>query len=90
MVTSYFELAPGLMDDLRTAVGKGDSAAVTSIAHTLKGGCGNFFAKAAFEAALLLENMGKQGDVSGAEDGLRKLQQELDRLKEALKNSVQT
>ena len=90
MVNSYFELAPRLMDDLRTAVGRSDTAAVASIAHTLKGGCGNFFAKAAFEAALRLENMGKEGDLSGAEEALQKLRQELERLREALNQRVRT
>jgi PAS domain S-box-containing protein len=88
MVTSYFELTPSLLQDLRTAIDAGDSATVASVAHTLKGGCGNFFAKAAFEAALQLENMGKAGDLSGAEQRWRALQKHLERLKQALERLV--
>jgi CheY-like chemotaxis protein len=88
MVRSYFELTPSLLQDLRTAIDAGDSATVANVAHTLKGGCGNFFAKAAFEAALQLENLGKSGDLSGAEQRWRALQKHLERLKKALERLV--
>ncbi len=84
MVTSFFGLVPSLLQDLRTAIDTGDSAAVASVAHTLKGGCGNFFAKAAFETALQLENMGKTGDLKGAEQRWRALQKYLEDLKKEL------
>jgi CheY-like chemotaxis protein/HPt (histidine-containing phosphotransfer) domain-containing protein len=90
MAASYFDLVPGLLEELQAAIGNNDSATVVKSAHTLKGGCGNFFAKAAFEAALLLENMGKDDDLSDAKEAWQSLEHELKRLKAALDTCIQT
>ncbi len=90
MATSYFDLAPGLLKELQAAIDNNDSSSVVTAAHTLKGGCGNFFAKAAFEAAKLLENMGKNEDLNGAREAWQSLQYELERLKAALDTYIRT
>jgi PAS domain S-box-containing protein len=89
MVASYFDLVPGLLGELQAAIGNNDSATVAKAAHTLKGGCGNFFAKAAFEAASLLENMGKADDLSGVKEAWKNLEHELKRLRVALDICIQ-
>jgi PAS domain S-box-containing protein len=89
MVESYFSLTPGLLDDLRTAIDNHDGPAVASVAHTIKGGCGNFFAKAAFEAAPHLENLGKAGDLGDATVEWQNLQRQLERLESVLRSHVQ-
>ena len=90
MIDSYFELVPGLLDELKTSIGSGDKDKVSTVAHTLKGGSGNFFAKNAFETALTLEMMGKDGDLTGAEAALLKLETDLVQLKTALQSCVQS
>ena len=90
MVTAYFDLVPGLLDSLQSAIEAGRADTVAEAAHTLKGGCGNFFAKSAFESASALEQMGKSGDLGGAEKGLQKLCADLDRLKSRLHDCLAT
>jgi len=58
---------PKLMAEIRTAVQNRDAAKLRRAAHTLKGSVGNFGAARAVEAALVLEMMGKSGDLSGVE-----------------------
>lgn len=81
MFQSYFDLVPGLLGGLQSAIEAKHAQTVSEIAHTLKGGSGNFFAKSAFESALALEQMGKDCNLSGAAKGLQRLRDDLDRLK---------
>ena len=88
MVAAYFELTPGLLDELQTAIEDGQAEVVAKAAHTLKGGCGNFFAKAAFQSALKLEQMGKSGELVGAEQSLECLRGDLEQLKSQLQDCL--
>lgn len=80
----FLESCPERLPDLRTAVERGDSKALEQVAHALKGAVGNFAATAAFEAALRLEEMGRAGDLTGAEAALARMEMEMERLTEAL------
>ncbi len=75
---------PKLLSQIRTAVAEGDPDGLRSAAHTLKGLVGSLGAKAAFESALRLENMGRNRDLPHSRDALEMLERELDRVKEAL------
>src|SRR5207237_7364971 len=75
---------PAQLAELRAAVGRGDGPAVQRLAHTLKGEVGVFGAHAAFEEALRLETMARQGDLSQAATAIAALQRELARLETAL------
>jgi hypothetical protein len=61
-----------------------DPARLQLSAHVLKGGVATFAARAAFEAALRLEKMGRGGDLSAAPEALAALAQEVERLRPAL------
>lgn len=81
---------PALAAEVRAAISAGDAARVGRAAHTLKGMVSNFHAAEAQQAALVLERLGKSGDLSGAagametmESALRALTEELARFIEA-------
>jgi HPt (histidine-containing phosphotransfer) domain-containing protein len=74
------------MSALREAVSQRDAGGVERAAHSLKGCVGNFAALGAIEAAAALENLGRAGDLAGAEHAYALLEVEIERLKPALKS----
>jgi CheY-like chemotaxis protein/HPt (histidine-containing phosphotransfer) domain-containing protein len=68
------------MAEVREAVAAGEAERLERAAHSLKGSVGNFGAKAAFDAALALEVMGRRGKLDGAEAACERLAGELARL----------
>jgi two-component system, sensor histidine kinase and response regulator len=58
----------------------GDLPGLARAAHTLKGSVGIFAAQAAFDAALRIEKMGRDGDVSEFDDAWARLEREIKRL----------
>jgi PAS domain S-box-containing protein len=75
---------PRWMTEMRAAVAGGDPPRLQLSAHTLKGGVATFTARAAYEAALRLEKMGRAGDLSAAPEALAALAQEIEHLRPAL------
>jgi HPt (histidine-containing phosphotransfer) domain-containing protein len=84
LVETFLEEYPALISAIQAAVTDHDPKALRFSAHTLKGSVGNFGAKAVFDAACVLEIMGRQGELSGAPAALAALEQELARLQPAL------
>jgi CheY-like chemotaxis protein len=80
----FLEECPGLMKAVEGAVASGDPARVKAAAHSLKGAVDNFAARDAFEAALRLEMLGRDGNLSGIHEAWSTLQREIERLKPAL------
>lgn len=80
----FFENYPKLLSEIQRAVAGGDPQALGKAAHTLKGEVGNFTAKNAFEAALRLEKMGRQGDLSLGQEAASELEHEISLLRIAL------
>ncbi len=82
-LSSSFELFranyPSLLSLLREAVSGSDPNAVERAAHTIKGSVSNFGAKAATAAALRLERMGRERDLTGAQEVLVQLEHEIER-----------
>jgi PAS domain S-box-containing protein len=84
MVELFRTDGPKLLGKIRADVAHGDAAKVKLHAHTLKGAASNLGARAASEAAQRLETMGRNGDLTGAEEALATLEKELERLQPAL------
>jgi two-component system sensor histidine kinase/response regulator len=78
------EDSPQTMDTIREAIRGGDANGLNRSAHALKGSVGNFGAHIAVELALALETMGKQQELTDAEDTANALEAELSRLIAAL------
>jgi CheY-like chemotaxis protein/HPt (histidine-containing phosphotransfer) domain-containing protein len=84
LVETFREECPRLLSETRAAVSRGDSPGLERAAHALKGSVSNFCAPAAFEAAQRLEQMGREGNLTGAGDALVALELEVDRFQAAL------
>jgi len=80
----FLEQCPSLVSRMREAVAGMDPVEIERAAHTIKGSVGNFSAKAAFDAAMQLEKIGRDGTLDQAEAARVKLEDELERLKPAL------
>jgi signal transduction histidine kinase/CheY-like chemotaxis protein len=84
MVALFLKELPTLMTNLREAVTAGDAKATEHAADKLKKCVGNFSAHPAFEAALKLEVLGRDGSLSDAEPVYAELEKEMERLKSAM------
>jgi HPt (histidine-containing phosphotransfer) domain-containing protein len=73
-----------LVSAIEAAVACRDGQALERAAHALRSAIGNFGAQAAFEAALKLETMGREGHVAEAEEAYAALERQVERLKPAL------
>jgi two-component system sensor histidine kinase/response regulator len=77
----FLAQCPQLLGEVREALSRGDADALERAAHKLRGSVSNFAAKKAHDAALRLEQMGRDRDLSGGaeaqadlESALRELQ----------------
>jgi PAS domain S-box-containing protein len=84
VVRLFFETSPAMLAELRQAAAAGDAETLHRQAHTLKGMVGHFGARAAIEAALRLEVMGRDANLAGAEEACAALAAEVERLRPAL------
>jgi len=84
LAEQFFSDCPRLLAGMRAAVAGSDHQALEQAAHSLKGAVGNFAAAAAFEAAAVVEKMGRAGSLDQAEEAIAQLEAELERLKLAL------
>jgi signal transduction histidine kinase/DNA-binding NarL/FixJ family response regulator/HPt (histidine-containing phosphotransfer) domain-containing protein len=80
MAGMFLEDCPGHLNAIGEAIASGDSQRLAATAHSLKGATGIFAARAAFEAALRLEQMGRSGDLDQAEQAHEALKAEVDHL----------
>ncbi|MBD3181039.1 MEKHLA domain-containing protein [Candidatus Poribacteria bacterium] len=80
----FLEEKPNMLSDIRKAIDQNDGEGLRHAAHTLKGSAGNISAKGVSQAALVLENMGRENDFGEAEDAYAKLESELKKLEEVL------
>jgi len=88
VVGLFLEDYPRALEKIRRAVASNDASGVEHHAHSLKGSVSTFGAKDVFESALALEKQGRNGDLSGAPEALRTLENALQNLRpdlEALK-----
>jgi PAS domain S-box-containing protein len=78
------EEGPILIELMKDALSRCDSNGLERAAHTMKGSVGNFVAKPAFLAAQRVEQIGRDGNMSEAQEACTALERELDRLMPAL------
>ena len=64
---------PRLIDEIQSAVDKGDAIRLERAAHSLKGSVSNFGAPAATEAAYRLESIGRKLQMTQAAEALEDL-----------------
>jgi PAS domain S-box-containing protein len=81
VVGLFLDDYPRALEKIRTAIAANDASGVEHNAHSLKGSVSTFGAKDVFEAALALEKLGRSGNLSGAQDGLRTLESALQDLR---------
>src|SRR5690349_11418049 len=84
VVGLFLDDYPQALERIRTAVASGDQAGLEHQAHSLKGSVSTFGAQAAYDAAFLLEKLGRSGDMRGANQSLAKLEQALATLRPEL------
>jgi HPt (histidine-containing phosphotransfer) domain-containing protein len=73
-----------MLETIQSAIRQQDAAGLRQAAHTLKGEVSNFGARAAVEAALRLEMMGRDAELTDADAGYAALQHTLAHLIPAL------
>jgi two-component system, sensor histidine kinase and response regulator len=88
LVPLFLEDSPSMIADIREAIHSQDPDALRKAAHSLKGAVGNFSAYPAYRAAFRLEDMGTQETLDQADEALGVLEQEMERLQEALKSLI--
>jgi HPt (histidine-containing phosphotransfer) domain-containing protein len=89
IVGLFLEEYPRLLAEIRSSLDSGDPVRLERAAHSLKGSVGNFGARAAFDAALRLELLGRAHDLGPGEDAWQSLQREMERLRPALVEMMQ-
>lgn len=80
MIDLFIEGCPEMLNSIREAIANGNALELERSAHKLKGSVGNFAAKAAFEAALKLEQIGRSGDISNVNEVYASLMKQMENL----------
>lgn len=80
----FLDDSPRLLIRIREALRRKDLKTVEQAAHTLKGSVGNFCAPAAYEAALRLELIGREGKLDRSEEAWIELERAIQQLRPAL------
>jgi HPt (histidine-containing phosphotransfer) domain-containing protein len=80
MAGVFLDEYPMLLVTMQDALSHGNAQTLTFAVHTLKGSVANFAATNAFEAALRLEKIARQGNLPQAKAALAELEAELIRL----------
>jgi len=80
LVEIFIQQWPEIMDEIEQGVARQDYATLHRAAHTLKGSASIFGAQPVVDAAYRLAEMGKNRSLVDADNALRDLQDEIDRL----------
>ncbi|MBT0960750.1 response regulator [Denitromonas iodatirespirans] len=88
LVDLFFADFAGSLQKLKSSAGSGDLAALAAIAHTVKGSVGVFNAMAALDAAAAVEHAAREGKLEAARLALPTLLDALNKLGNALRQSV--
>ena len=84
LIGMFLALYRAQMTGIREALDVGDPGPIERAAHAFKSVVGNFCDKAAFDAALRLEQIARSGDLSNAGELYSSLESEVERLASAL------
>ena len=77
---AFLEESPRLLATIRDTIAENAAAELETAAHALKSTLGFFGATTASDAAAVLEEMGRNGNLEGAEETLTSLQRDMARL----------
>ncbi len=86
LIELFIALCPELMTAIRDAITRDDADGLNRASHVLKGSVSNFSAPAAVEAALRLEIRGRAGNLVGAQEDYRELENAIGNLQMALRS----
>ena len=86
LIPTFFEERDELLPQLTEAINAGDAAKLQRLAHTLKSSVATFGGMRATEAALRLENVGRDGNLAIAEEAHLALLEELKHFESALRD----
>ena len=81
----FADECPGWLAQLGAALGQGDAAGASRIAHTIKGAVDHWGAARAFDLALQIERLGRDGKIDKARALVGDLRRELDDLVASLR-----
>jgi two-component system, sensor histidine kinase and response regulator len=84
VVQLFLNDCPKQLAALSEAVSQQDAVKIQRLAHAIKGQVSNLASEAATAAALRLESMGKDGNITGARQQLSLLEGTIEQLKAAL------
>lgn len=79
---------PDQFATIQESIDKQDPETLRQTAHSIKGAIGNFTDKAAFQAALQLETLGREGNLEQGMEVFNHLKTEVSRLEAALKTLI--
>src|SRR5580704_16228237 len=82
----FLENYEAWLGELREAAARGDAKVVENTAHGLKGSVANFGAQNAVDAALQLETLGRNRDLTGVSTSLSALESALEALRPELES----
>lgn len=82
LLVLFFKESGEYLSSLRQAIDQENLADVRRCAHTIKGSATYFAAPSTVDAATRLETMGKNGDLTGANEALTLLEHEVERLRQ--------
>ena len=88
MAAIFFKETDKLVPALREAISQRDMVKVRRLAHSIKGSASCFAAPSAVSAAVRLEFMGRDDDLTGADEAYSVLEHEIKRLIQALSKFV--
>ncbi len=84
MLEIFREDCPKHMEEVRTALREGDPSRLQKSAHTIKGTTGNLGGIQASQAALEVESLARDDDLSQAQEAVSKLETSIDELMTAM------
>ncbi len=84
LVDLFLKNSSRMLFAVEQAVHEGKAETIEKAAHSLKGSVGNFAADRAFQAAMKLETMGREGRVKHADQALKDLEKEISLLRDVL------
>lgn len=88
LIEVFAKETPALLAQLREAIDQGDAAEVQRIAHTIKGSARVFGAEAVATVAERLEAMGREAELNEADEAMKALDVQAERLLTALSAEV--
>jgi two-component system sensor histidine kinase/response regulator len=85
----FLQSCPKMLEDIREASQKRDAKALEIAAHSLRGSVGNFFSQGARETAQQLESLGRSGEIAGAEELVRLLEEQVGEFNRVLSRNIE-